>query len=203
MLLADIGNSRVHLFDGNNVSHININDMIRLYKDTPVNYISVNSSFVAPEGSPWSDISSLLVLQGAYDTMGVDRKALCLSYDDGIFIDAGSAITVDIVRDGVYQGGFILLGIKAYIEAYERISKALKIDFNPKCSLNSMPFTTKDSISYGIISSIKSVIDSHSSDLSLYFTGGDGEWLSGFFPQSNFDELLIFRGLQKALKDYI
>lgn len=203
MLLADIGNSRVHIFDGNKVSHISINEMIELYNDTPVNYISVNSSFVAPKNYPWSDISSLLTLQGAYDTMGVDRKALCFSHDNGIFIDAGSAITVDIVRDGVYRGGFILLGIRAYAEAYGEISKALKIDFNPKCSLESMPFTTKDSISYGIISSIKSAIDSHSSDLPLYFTGGDGEWLSGFFPNSIFDELLVFRGLQKVLKGNI
>jgi len=203
VLLADIGNSRVHLFDGNKIVHININDMIKLYKDTPINYISVNSSFVVPKDSLWRDISSLLSLQGAYDTMGVDRKALCLSCNNGVFVDAGSAITVDIVRDGVYSGGFILLGIKAYLRAYASISEALKVDFNPKCSLESMPLTTKDSVSYGIISSIKSAIDSHSNDLPLYFTGGDGEWLSRFFPQSKFDELLVFRGLQKVLKGNI
>jgi type III pantothenate kinase len=118
-------------------------------------------------------------------------------------VDAGSAITVDTVKNGVYHGGFILLGLKAYVGAYKSISNALDIELNRECSLDFLPLTTKDSISYGIISSIKSAIEAHSVDSPLYFTGGDGEWLSGFFPQSTFDELLVFRGLQKALKGNI
>jgi len=58
---------------------------------------------------------------------GLTRKALCLSYDSGLFISAGSAITVDIVENRLHKGGFILLGIQAYLKAYRDISKALQI----------------------------------------------------------------------------
>jgi type III pantothenate kinase len=205
MLLADIGNSRVHLFDGAGVTHLSFEAFIKSYAGKKLSYICVNSSVSKQIKSNklWQDLSSSLALENSYETMGTDRKALCLSHDNGIFVDAGSAITVDIVRNGIYQGGFILLGINAQMRAYKSISTALDIEFNRECSLDFLPLTTKDSVSYGIISSIKSAIDNYSSDLPLYFTGGDGEWLSGFFPQSNFDELLVFRGLQKALKGNI
>lgn len=205
MLLVDIGNSRVHIYDGEVVTHLSHDDLIDKYRDMDLYYICVSIDMLSKisDFKNWHNISNVIHITGEYETMGLDRKALCMSYDNGVFVDAGSAITVDLVRDGVYRGGFILLGIGAYIKAYWGISEALKVDFNPKCSLKSMPLTTKDSVSYGIISSIKSAIDSHSGDLPLYFTGGDGEWLSGFFSQSIFDELLVFRGLQKALKGNI
>lgn len=203
MLLADIGNTRVHIFDGKNVLHLSHEEAIIRYRTVPLLYICVNHNIKSriEHIALWEDISSCLSIEGEYETMGVDRKALCLSHPDGIFIDAGSAITVDIVRNGIYQGGFILPGIKAYLESYKMISSALDIELNRECPLISLPRTTKDSVSYGIIASIKAVIDSHKTNLPLYFTGGDGEWLSFLFPNSTFDELLVFKGMQKALKD--
>ncbi len=203
MLLADIGNTRVHIFDGQSILHFTHEEAIAQYHSVPLLYICVNHNIKSRLEyiAPWEDISSSLSIDGEYETMGVDRKALCLSHLNGIFIDAGSAITVDIVRNGVYQGGFILPGIKAYLESYKMISPALDIALNRECSLVSLPRTTKDSVSYGIIASIKAVIDNHKTDLPLYFTGGDGEWLSSLFPNSTFDELLVFKGMQKALKD--
>ncbi len=203
MLLADIGNTRVHIYDGKNVSHLSHEEAIAQYQNVPLSYICVNHNIKSriEHTALWEDISSCLSIKGEYETMGVDRKALCLSHSDGIFIDAGSAITVDMVRDGVYKGGFILPGIGAYLESYKMISPALDIELNRECSLTSLPRTTKDSVSYGIIASIKAVLDSHKTDLPLYFTGGDGKWLSSLFPNSKFDELLVFRGMQKALKD--
>ncbi len=203
MLLADIGNTRVHIFDGKNVLHLSHEEAIAGYRTVPLLYICVNQAVKShiEHLALWEDISCCLSLKGEYATMGVDRKALCLSHPNGIFVDAGSAITVDIVRDGVYQGGFILPGIKAYLESYKMISPALDTELNRECSLTSLPRTTKDSVTYGIIASIKAVLDSHKTDLPLYFTGGDGEWLSSLFSNSKFDELLVFRGMQKALKD--
>jgi len=203
MLLADFGNTRVHIFDGRNVYHLTHEEAIAGYRTVPLLYICVNHNIKSHIEyiAPWEDISSCLSIKREYETMGADRKALCLSHPNGIFIDAGSAITVDIVKDGIYQGGFILPGIRAYLEAYKMISPALDTGFNRECSLASLPRTTKDSVSYGIIASIKAVLDGHKTDLPLYFTGGDGEWLSSLFPNSKFDELLVFKGMQKALKD--
>ena len=89
---------------------------------------------------------------------GVDRRALCLSRDNGIFVDAGSAITVDVMENGGYQGGFILPGIRAYLRCYADISPVLETEINETVDMAQLPLTTKDGISYGIIASIKALI---------------------------------------------
>jgi len=200
-LLADIGNSYFHIYNGLTVEHLNYDDAIQKYKDTPLKYISVNQKIEAKIGhiDVWENLSSSMVIEGQYDTMGVDRKALCLSHSEGVLIDAGSAITVDVVAKGKYVGGFILPGLKAYISSYKSISPILDISLNRELLLDSLPGTTKDGISYGIIASIKALIDQHSNDKILYFTGGDGEFLSSFFEDAIYDEMLVFNGMQQAI----
>jgi type III pantothenate kinase len=124
-----------------------------------------------------------------------------MSREDGIFVDAGSAITVDVMKNGEYQGGFILPGLKAYLQSYEDISPVLATTLNEKISLDKLPLTTKDGISYGIIASIKALIEKHRTDKTLYFTGGDGLFLHRFFDQAVFDEMLVFEGMKKAIKN--
>lgn len=203
MLLADIGNTRVHIFDGKSVIHLSHEEAICNYKDMKLSYIcvNVNTREKIKNFALWRDVSDMIHIKGEYDTMGVDRKALCKSYKNGIFVDAGSAITVDVVNDSKYKGGFILLGINAWLKAYKDISNALDIEINHNCPLDQLPKTTKDSISYGIIASIKTIIDANSFNLPIYFTGGDGEWLSSYFKDSTYDEFLVFKGIQKALKE--
>jgi type III pantothenate kinase len=117
-----------------------------------------------------------------------------------MFVDAGSAITVDIVQDGSYKGGFILLGLKAMIKAYGSISPALDVTLNKDISLSELPTTTKEQISYGIIASIKSLIDQQREGRPLYFTGGDGRFLSSFFEDVIYDEMLVFNGMKQAIQ---
>ena len=202
MLLADIGNSYFHIFNGKEVEHLSYEGAIAKYQDEKLYYISVKHQLDEriAKIKHWKNISKEITLKGEYETMGVDRKALCLSHDDGIFVDAGSAITVDVMEAGVYRGGFILPGIKAYLNTYRDISPALEIELNEKVSLDALPFTTKDGISYGIIASIKALIDKHSNGKKLYMTGGDGRLLSTFFDEANYDEMLVFDGMRKALK---
>ena len=203
MLLADIGNTHVHLYDGKQVIHLTHNEAIEKYAQKSLNYISVNQSLEEKitKQTKWKNISSLITLEGAYGTMGVDRRALCLSHSDGVFVDAGSAITVDVMEEGVYQGGFILPGHRAMLESYAGISPALKHELNHEVCTESLPLTTKDGISYGIIASIKSIIEKHQQGKMIYFTGGDGEFLSSLFGRSVFDETLVFQGMMRALSD--
>ena len=200
-LLADIGNTHIHLYDGKSVKHLKYAEAIQNYAEEPLSYISVNHAFEEKiaRKTKWKNISSLVTLEGAYDTMGVDRRALCLSHTDGLFVDAGSAITVDLVEGGVYQGGFILPGLRASLRAYAEISPVLDSDLNRKVSLKRVPRTTKDGISYGIIASIKAVIEKHQGEQRLYFCGGDGAYLSSLFKGSVFDETLVFQGMLKAI----
>ena len=86
------------------------------------------------------------------------------------------------------------------LESYARISPALKHELNYKVCTESLPLTTKDGISYGIIASIKSIIEKHQKGKMIYFTGGDGEFLSSLFEGSVFDEALVFQWMMRALR---
>jgi len=202
MLLADIGNSRIHIYNGKEVIHLSHKEAIEQYASQKLKYITVKHQLKEQleELENWEDISALMRIPNEYDTMGIDRKALCLSHPNGLFVSAGSAITVDVVEEGRYVGGFLLPGLKAYIEAYSSISPALETSLNSKVSLEALPKTTKDGISFGIIASIKTLVEKYQSDKQLYISGGDGELLSGFFKNATFDETLIFQGMKNALK---
>ncbi len=203
ILLADIGNTHFHIYDGKNVEHLTYADAIEKYKQKELCYISVKHELLNKivNISKWKNISTFMSIEGEYETMGIDRKALCLSHANGTFVDAGSAITVDIVKNGKYMGGFILPGLKAYIETYKSISPALDTSLKKELSLEGLATTTKEQISYGIIASIKALIDKHSNAKTLYFTGGDGKFLSGFFDDAVYDEILVFKGMIKTIKD--
>ena len=202
LLLADIGNTHFHIYDGQNVVHLKYHEAVAAYRQRDMKYISVNAEIENRIGciKGWKNISSQICLLGEYATMGVDRKALCLSHDNGVFIDAGSAITVDVMERGIYRGGYIFPGIKVMLESYARISPALDVPFEACVSLQKLPFTTKEQISYGIIASIKTLIEKHQGGKPLYFTGGDGKLLAGFFRDAIYDETLVFKGMQHALQ---
>ena len=206
-LLADIGNTRIHIYNGKEVIHLSHAEAIEQYKERKLKYITVKHQLKEKLSSleNWEDISHLIRIENEYETMGIDRKALCLSHENGIFVSAGSAITVDVMEKGKYVGGFLLPGFKAYLKAYADISPALDTTLNSDISLESLARTTKDGISFAIIASIKLLIEKYQSDKKLYISGGDGEFLSTFFKNVLFDETLIFQGminiLEKGKKD--
>ncbi|MCD6213034.1 MAG: type III pantothenate kinase [Sulfurovum sp.] len=202
MLLADIGNTHFHIYNGEEVEHLSYDAAIAKYQSEALCYISVKHqlSLEIEQITNWKNISSLMKIENEYDTMGVDRKALCLSHKDGLFVDAGSAITVDVMEDGIYCGGYIFPGLKVMLNAYAGISSVLDVELNKQISLEQLPSTTKDGISYGIIASIKALIDKHNKGKTLYFTGGDGKFLSSYFPDAIYDETLVFQGMKKVLK---
>jgi len=201
-LLADIGNTRIHIYNGEEVIHLSHEEAIELYKDKKLKYITVKHQLheTLNDLENWEDISSLIKIDNEYATMGIDRKALCLSHRNGIFVSAGSAITVDVVEEGRYVGGFLLPGLRAYIDAYAAISPALAIELNKNVSLEALPKDTRDGISFGIIGSIKALIEKYQSDKKLYMSGGDGRFLSTYFENVEFDETLIFQGMKNVLK---
>ncbi|PTB83683.1 pantothenate kinase [Sulfurovum lithotrophicum] len=203
LLLADIGNTHFHIYNGKEVVHLSYEDAIEKYAHSDMCYISVKHDLgdKIEHIKCWKNISDALSIEGEYETLGVDRKALCLSRTEGIFVDAGSAITVDVVKDGKYEGGFILPGIKAYLESYKSISNVLDTSIDEALTLERLPTTTKEQISYGIIASIKALIQMHSDGKKLYFTGGDGKFLATFFEGAIYDETLVFQGILKTIKD--
>jgi len=203
ILLADIGNTHFHIYNGKSVEHLSYDSAIEKYRNKRLCYISVKYQLSTEISAikNWKNISGSVHIEGEYATMGVDRKALCLSHHKGVFVDAGSAITVDVVEEGIYRGGYIFPGLKALLKSYQEISPVLSSELDTEIDTDRLPLTTKEQISYGIIASIKALIEKHSEDKPLYFTGGDGKILADLFENAVYDEMLVFTGLREALKD--
>ena len=129
--------------------------------------------------------------------MGVDRIFACEAIQNGVIVDAGSAITVDVVRDGKFQGGFIYPGINAMTKTYENISPALAYSFNFDVDLDRLPKNSQDAISYGFLKTLYSEVISY--DMEIFLTGGDALELKKIFSDAIMDEILIFKGMKKII----
>ena len=77
MLLADIGNTNFHIYNGKTVEHLSYDDAIAKYQSEVLSYISVKHQLSSEikQIENWKNISSLMRVKNEYNTMGVDRKA--------------------------------------------------------------------------------------------------------------------------------
>ncbi len=203
MILCDIGNSFAHFFNGKNYWREDLKEFMSNYKNEEVYFINVNEKLKKELLSlkNWVDLEKYICFETPYIGMGIDRKVACLAVEDGIVVDAGSAITIDKMDQGIHKGGFIMPGFKETQESFKNISIRLskKIDFN--IDLTKIPQNTAQAVSYGAIKPVVLAIKDFSSDKKLYFTGGDGEKLSYFFENSTYDKYLIFKGMIKIIKE--
>lgn len=201
MLLCDIGNTSYHfLEDGIDYKRDTKNfDPSTIKKE--VNYICVNPKIklILKDFPNWIDISIKLDMTKYYETMGVDRIVASEAINNGIIIDAGSAVTVDVVKDGVFQGGFIYPGLNAMSETYKNISSALNYPFNFDIDLNKLPKNSTDAITYGYLKTLHAEVTSH--NIGIILTGGDAKEFAKIFPDAKIDESLIFRGMKKILQN--
>jgi type III pantothenate kinase len=141
MLLCDIGNTSLHFFDGKkDYKEDVVAFSIDNYKEQ-VYYINVNPNLHVnlKQAKNWIDLKLHVNYAHYYETMGIDRIMACEAVSDGIIIDAGSAITVDVMDRGVYIGGFIYPGVDAMQKSYKNISSRLDYAFNFELNLDKMP----------------------------------------------------------------
>jgi len=148
---------------------------------------------------------------GEPSQVGTDRicaaaGALGLKRRNAIIIDVGSAITVDVVRDGAFLGGVIAAGPGMMLASLHRHASQLpEIDF---ARLNT-PFpgsfdTTRTAMTLGaglggvgaIRESVRYLEASVGASLRKYLTGGFGRQLSSRLPSTwKFDPNLTLKGL--------
>lgn len=203
MILCDIGNTHLHFYNKRNVWKVLPQNLKKEFLDSEVYYISVN-----PENEERLlklhkqsfNIAHLIELDTTYRGMGIDRKAACIGVFDGIVIDAGSAITIDVMHEGMHLGGCILPGLYSYGNAYGAISDALKKPMNFNVSLENLPQMTQDAMSYGIFKGIKLLVEDMAKNKKIFLTGGDGKFFSKIIENSTYDEMLIFRGMEESIK---
>ena len=209
MILCDIGNTTFHFKIKNKDFKIGVNGSLKFLfqKKDKIYFISVNKKATKKllKQYPNSvDIKNLIDFETDYKGMGIDRQVVCSYIKDGIIIDVGSAITVDIMKKGKHKGGYISAGIDAYKRIYPNISKKLSFQFSNNTNLDKIPLNTNDAINYAILNAIIAPIENiyKQYKLPLYFTGGDGKVLLKYFnsKDTKYDKNLIFKSMKQIIK---
>ncbi len=199
MILCDIGNTSYHF----QTSKKNYKEDVLSFNPSNIKekvyYISVNVSLEERLKSleNWVDITTAIDMSQYYTTMGKDRIVAMASVSDGVIIDAGSAITVDVVRENIFEGGFILPGVNAMQETYKRTSPALDYVLNFGVNLEKLPKNSQDAISYGVLKLLYTEVISYR--LPIILTGGDAHVLQKVFKDARVDEALIFTGMKELI----
>jgi len=209
MVLCDIGNTSAHFLDNGRSWKISTSEFNPENYKEKIYFISVNrkisEQIQESKLKNWIDLSQFVKIESEYKTLGIDRKVAILNLENAIVIDAGSAVTIDIVKKSRHIGGYILAGRLAIQKSYEIQTPHLKFRQNDKrLDLNELPNNTENAIFYGYLHQIISLIKeikSNFKDLNLIITGGDGKLISEYFPESEFREFLIFDNLREIIKD--
>ncbi|MBE0513842.1 type III pantothenate kinase [Sulfurimonas sp.] len=200
MLLCDIGNTTYHFFEQGHSykKDAKLFDPSSIKKQ--VYYICVNKQVkeLLEPLKNWIDLSEYVDRKKYYETMGIDRIMACEAIEEGAVVDAGSAVTVDVVKEGRFEGGFIYPGLRAMSECYKNISDVLGYSFNFELDLDKMPKNSRDAISYGYLKLLQGEVESYKMD--IYLTGGDAAVFAKIFPASHVDETLLFKGMKNIMK---
>lgn len=199
MLLCDIGNTSYHFLREEHHFKESVLTFDPSSITEQVYYISVNAAINAKLKTlpNWSDLGQYIDKSLYYESMGIDRIIAVEALKNGVVVDAGSAITVDVVRDGLFMGGFITVGINAMQKAYASISPALLGDFHFSLDTSRLPKNTQDAISYGYLKPLQTEINSY--NLPIILTGGDAMKLLPLFENAVVDEMLLFKGMKTLL----
>jgi len=200
LILCDIGNTSYHILE-NGVSYkrdVKVFDPTEITKK--IYYISVNTMVSKQLASleNWINIADFVDKAQYYKTMGIDRICAVEAVSGAVIVDAGSAITVDVIRENKFEGGFISPGIAAMRQTYKNISSALDYSFNFDLDLDIMPKNSQDAMSYGFLKTLYSEVVSH--DLPVILTGGNAVELQKIFKNATVDENLIFNGMKQIIK---
>jgi type III pantothenate kinase len=194
MLLYDVGNTNIKCYKDGKITNVDDFD-----KNSTFYYINVNPKI--KDFKNGIDLEPYFKLKTSYDGLGVDRKAVCYAVYDGVIVDAGSAITVDVMSKGEHLGGFILPGILAYKESFAKISTTLIFDVDENIDIKKLPKNSNEALNFAIFNSIYLMIKDVLEDKKLYFTGGDGEVFSKKFKESVYKKDLVFAGMKRAIKE--
>ncbi len=148
------------------------------------------------------------------EQVGTDRLAAAVAANElrateraAIIVDAGTAVTVDLVTDdGVFRGGAILPGIETAAHALANATDALPLIDHSDLSTWPAPVgkSTEEAIRSGIVwgcvGAVRELITQITAGLpsapEIYCTGGDGLHLARLIGRElKFDPNLVLRGI--------
>ena len=165
------------------------------------------------------DNSTPLPIAVDYDrvTLGTDRIAAAVgavelygAEQSIVVVDAGTAITIDLVDHGTFKGGNISPGVDMRLEALNEKTATLPL-CSPKALDGEAPqlgHSTADAIVFGVMEGIfyevKGYIDDFSkknSDILTIFIGGDAEYFVNRIKNTIFaGRKVVFCGLNRILE---
>lgn len=210
MILCDIGNTTYHFKNKKEYIKISVNENIQklpnFENEKEIYFISVNNKaskkFLKRYPSA-VDIKNIIDFKTNYNGMGIDRQVVCNYISNGIIVDVGSAITMDIMKEGKHKGGYIFPGFNAYKKIYPQISKKLSFHFENDVNLDKIPLETNKAINSAIIDSIiQPIIKQYNNfNLKIYITGGDGKLLMKYLSNLpvKYKKNLIFNSMKKII----
>jgi len=200
MVLVDIGNTNFHIWE----------DGFIYIQTTPcrlegeIFYISVNrekeKQFLKLNPTA-INLEEKVHFFTLYDGLGIDRKMACKTITDGVVVDAGSAITIDIMEKGVHNGGIITPGLGKVRELFKNLSPRLNVELTP-VNFRTYPLTTQEAVSWGTIGAVLKLIEAVRGGKPLYFTGGDGDILRQAMGEGVYEPDLVFLGMIRTIEEW-
>lgn len=142
------------------------------------------------------------------ERLGVDRWLVALAawhqfQQDCVVVDAGTALTVDVVTaGGVHQGGYIVPGYKLMLEALWRSTGSVKVE--PVSSIERLGpgRNTSDAVNRGALQMFLGMLERTVAGLErapqIILTGGDASLLSVHLPDAVRRPDLVLDGLALA-----
>ena len=169
-------------------------------------YPALQRAIVASSGVPTAQVASALRCEGLWvlemnsltpvpigndyltpATLGVDRLAAAvgvvdMGYDNCLIVDFGTAITIDLVENGIFRGGNISPGVRTRFRALHDYTQRLP-ECNPTEEVLPLGRTTSQAIEQGVMQGIVNEIEGYISafmrknaKITLIFTGGDAKF---------------------------
>lgn len=146
-------------------------------------------------------------------TLGVDRLAAAvgavdvLGYRDCLIVDFGTAITIDLVENGVFRGGNISPGVRTRFRALHDYTSRLP-QYEATDEILSLGRTTQQAIEQGVMEGITHEIEGYirafslkNDKLTLIFTGGDANFFVKRIKNAIFAKCdLVLCGLNRILE---
>jgi len=153
------------------------------------------------------NLHKFVATRAAYKNLGIDRLIICSNINNKIIVDAGSAITIDIVKNNSHLGGYIFLGLSHHISSYKNISKKLKAKPNfakYANKLDKIPTSTQEALHLSLLQSVADMLRKlhKKHKLDIIITGGDGLIISSLFKKHKnikHKKNLIFKCMRKVI----
>jgi len=179
LCLSDIGHTNAKIWKDGKVEIVPLKNFSPEKWREKIYYINVNQT-IQPKLknlSNWIDISTKIRVNTDYRTLGIDRKVVIYRSQNEIVVDLGSAITIDIIKNGDHLGGYILLGKEATIKTFKEKTPHLNFQNDGLGNFKSIPNSSENALYFGffapIINLVKSLKESYS--LKVILTGGDSQ----------------------------